>query len=96
MTLWKDYRNFTKRSCLREVSEFVIITEELFIEFSEFKKKEILRGYSFLPLTTLLKYWNENVAGTTSAVVSKFGQNIYTCIQVQLTDYANGSVIQWR
>ena len=72
MTLWKDYRNFTNKVVYMKYQNLLSLQKSFLLNF--LNSKEILRGYSFLPLTTLLKYWNENVAGTTSAVVSKFGQ----------------------
>ena len=57
--LWMDYRAQNKLPSLVErLGSFVIVTNELFEQFEQFKKDmAILQGFSMVEENELLSYW---------------------------------------
>lgn len=57
--LWIDYRAHNMLPSLVEMLDsFVVVTNELFEEFVEFKKDEaIMKDFSLIEINILLSYW---------------------------------------
>ena len=49
---------FDKKTPLREVFDFVIVSSSQHSEFEEFSRRFTHRDYSVLPTNLLLEYWN--------------------------------------
>lgn len=52
--VWLQYRLFHGKSALTDIGDFVIIDPNLHDEFDAFKKAEIAKGHSFVPINELL------------------------------------------
>ena len=57
VALWLDYRSFHKKSSLRDLRDFVMISLPLHAEFDLFKKAETKPSYSLLAVNELLQFY---------------------------------------
>ena len=60
VSLWTQYRSFTGNEPLREVNggDFVIVDNDLYDDFKEFKKNGETFEYCIVEAVDLLKYWS--------------------------------------
>ena len=54
VALWLDYREFHKEPLLTDIHDFIVINSQLHDQFDLFKKAEVKRSHSFVPVTELL------------------------------------------
>ena len=57
VALWLNYREFHKEPLLTDIHDFVVINSQLHDQFDCFKKAEVKRSHSFVPVTELLIFY---------------------------------------
>lgn len=92
VAMWLDYRNFTRKSSLVDIGDFVVVNPDLHNEFDKFKKGEVKPACSFVPLTELLKFYclSQNPSFLDSLSVKKFGKEYLDLKAYQIDD-----LVEW-
>ena len=57
VALWMDYRCFVNKPHLKTVGDFVLVTNNLHIDFNNFAAKHIMPDMYLVPAAALLGYW---------------------------------------
>ena len=75
VALWLDYRAFHKESLLTDVHDFVVINSQLHDQFDLFKKAEVKKSYSLVPVSELLIFYcASQCPGILNSKVVKYGK----------------------
>ena len=85
IALWLDYRAYHNMQSLREERDFVILDFELHEEFDEFKKENIVCGYSLFKMNELLQHYVDQHAQLNAYTIVQYG-NTYLKLHCEEVD----------
>ena len=75
VALWLDYRAFHKEPLLTDIHDFVVINSQLHDQFDLFKKFEVKKSYSLVPISELLVFYCvSRCPGILNSKVVKYGK----------------------
>ncbi len=83
--LWLDSREFQRKSKLQERHDFIIMNDELEIEYDRFKENMDIDMH-FVPANDFLHYWQDFQANP-STLVAEFGKDYFKMTQEDLDEF---------